>query len=198
MTSDPAYNTGGPKREIAIEQGGGKPAIINCPACGAENIQGTDSCTNCGNDLRTLDIPPATWAPGEGPPGEAVEHLAKRDAFIVGPEITVGEVIAQLRDAGYGSAIVVEGERVVGIFTERDVLFKVTPDRAGALDLPVRDLMTADPVTLHPEDSILSALNEMAVGGFRHLPLVDEQGTLRGILSGRDLLEHIERLSERR
>lgn len=192
MSSGAGYNVGGPKRQIALEQGGGKPAVLNCPACGAENIQGTDYCTNCGSDLRSLDIPPQTWAPGEGPPGERVEHLAQREPLTISPQTLLRDVIVQMRDTGHGCALITEGERVLGVFTERDLLYRVTPNREGALEKPVAELMTPDPVTMRPDASILVALNEMGAGGFRHLPLVDEGGTLRGILSGRDVLEYIE------
>ena len=196
--SNPGYNLGGPRREIAIEQGGGKPQIVNCPECGAENIQGTDYCVNCGSALNTLDIPPETWAPGEGPPGEAVGELARDEPIQVSPSMSVREVIGALRDADRGCAVVVEDGRVVGIFTERDVLNKVTPRREELLDRPVADVMTPDPIVLREQESILVALNEMAIGGFRHIPLVDDAGALRGILSGRDILEEIERRVQRR
>jgi CBS domain-containing protein len=192
MTNEAGYNIGGPKREIALEQGGGKPAILNCPACGAENIQGTDYCVNCNSDLRTLDIPPQTWAPGEGPPGERVDRLARHEPLTVAPRTPLRDVIAAMRDAGRGCVLVVEGERVVGVFTERDLLHRVTPRPDGALDTPVSEYMTPDPSTMRPDESVLVALNEMGVGGFRHIPLVDEGGRLRGILSGRDVLEYIE------
>ena len=193
MTNEAGYNIGGPKRQIALEQGGGKPAILNCPACGAENIQGTDYCVNCGGDLRTLDIPPETWAPGEGPPGEHVERLAQHEPVTVAPGTPLRDVSVAMRDAGRGCVLVVEGERVVGVFTERDLLHRVTPQRDGALEKPVSDFMTPNPTTMRPDESVLVALNEMGIGGFRHIPLVDEGGRLRGILSGRDVLEFIAR-----
>jgi CBS domain-containing protein len=192
MTNEAGYNIGGPKREIALEQGGGKPAILNCPACGAENIQGTDYCVNCNSDLRTLDIPPETWAPGEGPPGARVERLAQHEPLTVGPQTPLGDVIAMMRDADRGCVLIAEGERVLGVFTERDLLHRVTPRRDGALEKPVAEFMTPNPTTMRPDESVLVALNEMGVGGFRHIPLVDEGGRLRGILSGRDVLEYIE------
>jgi CBS domain-containing protein len=182
---------GGPPKEIAIERGGGKPALITCPECGAENIQGTDYCVNCGSDLRTLDIPADTPIPGEGPPGESVGRIAHPNPLTVEPSILVRDAIGRMRDSGHGCAVVVEGGRVIGVFTERDVLNKVSPDRERMLAATVRDAMTPEPVMLRDQESILVALNEMGVGGFRHLPIVDEGGTLRAILSGRDVLAFV-------
>ena len=194
MTSDD--RAGGPPREIAIEQGGGKPQIINCPECGAENIQGTDYCINCNSDLRTLDIPPETWSPGEGPPGTPVGDLCRREAVEVNPSTTVREAIAKLRDVNQGCVVVVEDGRVVGVFTERDVLNNVTPRRDQMLDRPMADVMTNDPVVLGEDESVLVAINKMSIGGFRHIPVVDENRGLRGILSGRDILEYVGRIAE--
>lgn len=193
MPSEREQDRGGPSPGLSLERGGSKPAVITCPFCGAENIQGTDYCVNCNSDLRTLDIPPETWSPAVGPPGEDVRHIGHADALHVAPDTPVHAVIATLRDAGHGCAVVAEGGRVLGIFTERDVLNRVTVDRAR-LSRPVSELMTPDPVVLGEGESILVAINFMAVGGFRHIPLVADNGTLRGIVSGRDVLAHVDGL----
>jgi CBS domain-containing protein len=194
MASERDIDRGGPMPQLSLETGAGKPAVFNCPFCGAANIQGTDYCINCNSDLRTLDIPPDTWSPAVGPPGEAVRHIAHADALRVAASTPVREVIATLRDAGHGCAIVVADERVVGIFTERDVLNRVTRDRARLLDVPVAEVMTPDPVALGEDESVLVAIHYMGVGGFRHVPLVDDAGRLRGIVSGRDILAYIDGL----
>ena len=194
-TGDP--RRGGPAKELAFEsaeRGYSKPAIILCPECGAENIQGTDNCVNCNGDLRTLDIPPDTWSPGMGPPGEHVGKIARQQPLEVRPATSVREVIAHLRDSDQGCAVVVEGGRVIGVFTERDLLNRVTAQRERALDRPVAELMTPDPVLLREDDSILVAINKMGIGGFRHIPLVDENRALRGVLSGRDILSYVDGL----
>lgn len=190
MTTN-SSDRGGPTKDTAIESTGGKPAIINCPDCGTQNIQGTDYCVNCNADLRTLDIPVDTWSPAIGPPGDSVAQIAHSDALRVGPTTTIREVIAKLRDAQHGCATVVERDRVVGVFTERDVLNQVTPNRSRMLDMPVAEVMTTDPVVLKESDSILVAINKMGIGGFRHMPMVDDAGALRGIVTGRDVLHFV-------
>ena len=186
----------GPPRSIAIDHGEGKPALIRCPECGAENIQGTDYCVNCNSDLRTLDIPTETPIPGQGPPGVSVRTLGRIDPLTVEPGTLVRDVIERMKDEDRGCAIVVEDRRVVGIFTERDVLLKVTPNRQSMLSVPVSQVMTADPIVMREDESVLVALNEMGVGGFRHLPLVDREGRLTAVLSGRDILAHIAMLTK--
>ncbi len=183
--------SGGPPREIAIEQGGGKPRIINCPECGAENIQGADYCVNCNSDLRTLDIPPETWSPGEGPPGVPVREIARGEPLTIGPETSVRDAIARLREGKQGCVVVVDDGRVLGVFTERDVLYHITPDRQRGLERSVAEVMTKDPTVMKADESILVAINEMSVGGFRHIPLVDENNLLRGIMTGRDIIAYV-------
>jgi|GEM_PF-157659 len=183
---------GGPSEDLSLDLAGGKPAVLTCPFCGAENIQGTDTCVNCNNDLRTLDIPVDTWSPGIGPPGEQVGKLARNKAVTVSPGTRVRDVLAQLRDADQGCAVVAEHGRVLGVFTERDVLNRITPNRASAMEMPIAEVMTADPVLMAENESVLVALNKMGIGGFRHIPLVNEDRKVHGMLSGRDVLEYIE------
>jgi CBS domain-containing protein len=72
-----------------------------------------------------------------------------------------------------GAVLVVSAERLVGIFTERDVLKKLA-GRFGDPSTPVRDLRTEDPTSLHRDDAIVFALKQMHEGGFRHVPLLDD------------------------
>jgi CBS domain-containing protein len=192
VTNEANAEPGGPDKRLALDVSGStKPAVINCPACGAENIQGTDYCVNCNSDLRTLDIPPDSWSPAVGPPGESVAEIGSRNPVSVGPDASVRDAITAMRDADVGCALVVQGGTVLGIFSERDVLIKVTPRRGELLDRSVREVMTANPITVDPEESVLVAINEMAVNGFRHLPIVDGQDQVTGIISARDILGYI-------
>ena len=163
-----------------------------CPVCGHDNIQGLDTCENCGSDLRTSDIP----HPGEDLEGRLVhEDLAAvaKAPVTLSADVGVEDAIRTMQERGLEAVLVMEGPDVVGIFTERDALLKV----AGA---PIegrvlRDVMTADPVVLRRRDSIAVAIHKMAVGGFRHIPLVDgSDGT--GMVSSRDLFGHILRALE--
>lgn len=184
---------GGPAPENSLEftGSGSKPAMLTCPECGTQNIQGTDFCINCEAPLRSMDIPSDSWSPAIGPPGEAVEVLISHEPLRIAPTVSVRDAVAHLRDGGQGCVVVVDGGRVVGIFTERDVLNKVTPDREAMMSVAVSELMTPNPETVLPDDSILVAINRMGDGGYRHLPLVDADGALKGILSGRDILSYV-------
>jgi CBS domain-containing protein len=101
----------------------------------------------------------------------------------------VAEAVALMRQEQVGCVLVCDGERVVGIFTERDLMRRVMA-HAKPLTLPVSDFMTKDPVTVHPKEPIGSALRRMEEGGYRHLPVMDE-GKPVGILSVKRIVHYL-------
>jgi CBS domain-containing protein len=159
-----------------------------CPSCGFENIQGVDECENCGADLRTADIP----APGTAfeaklvgvPLSEVHPHLP----MTIASSATAADAVRQMQEANVGCLIVADDGAVRGILSERDLVTKTDPAALGRIS--VSSLMTADPVVLRPDDSVAVAIHKMAVGGFRHIPLVTE-GRAAGIVSARDLFKYI-------
>lgn len=159
-----------------------------CPSCGFDNLQGSDECENCGADLRIADLPtPSTEFEAElvKIPLAVVRH---HSPLTIAPSATAADAVRQMQHAGAGCLIVEETEQVVGILSERDLVMKL--DAARLDGTTVADLMTPDPVVLRPDDSIAVAINKMAVGGFRHIPLV-ENGRATGIVSARDVFRHI-------
>jgi CBS domain-containing protein len=159
-----------------------------CPVCGFDNLQGSDECENCGSDLRTSDIP----SPSNEFEAELVRvplaSVAHQSALTIAPSATAADAVRQMQSAGAGCLIVEDGGQVRGILSERDLVMKL--DGASVDGITVAQLMTPDPVVLRPDDSIAVAINKMAVGGFRHIPLVDN-GTVSGIVSARDVFRHI-------
>ena len=87
-----------------------------------------------------------------------------------------------------GSVLVIEGDALVGIFTERDILRAL--GNSSSADLArvsnVSKWMARDPVTVVPETTVAEALNQMLFGGFRHLPVIDGESVV-GVVSMRDL-----------
>lgn len=159
-----------------------------CPACGHENLQGVDECENCGFDLRTVDIPaPSTAFEAElvAMPLSAMRH---HTPLTIAPDASAAEAVRQMQQAGAGCLIVEDDSGVRGILSERDLVMKLPEGRLDATR--VIDLMTPDPVVLRPDDSVAVAIHKMAVGGFRHIPLV-ENGRATGIVSARDVFHHI-------
>ncbi len=108
----------------------------------------------------------------------------------VGLEATVAEAIQVMLDKSVGGVAVVDGEqRVAGIFTERDVLKKLALSGLDPQQTPVRHLMTAPVDMATVETTPGEAFEEMVSRHYRHLPIVDKDGRLLGLLSIRHLLQ---------
>ncbi len=108
-----------------------------------------------------------------------------RDLLTIGPEAALREAARRMVERGVGAVVVLEGERLAGILTERDILKAV--GRGDEETSSVGDWMTRHPDTIEPSDSTDHAAVLMIHGGFRHLPVV-EGGAVVGILSIRDLM----------
>ena len=99
---------------------------------------------------------------------------------------SVLEAAQLMKKHAVGAVLVVEDDRLVGIFTERDALFRVVADGRNVQQTQLSEVMTRSPQTLQPEKSFADALHIMHAGGFRHVPVV-ENGRLVGMVSVRDI-----------
>jgi len=119
-----------------------------------------------------------------------------RRAVAVDYGTSIAEAVEVMQRRSIGSVLITRARRLAGIVTERDVLRKVV----GRLDdlerRSVDQIMTPDPETLRLDDSMLFVMNKMHVGGFRHVPIVDEDHIPLHVLSIKDVLafvlEHFE------
>jgi CBS domain-containing protein len=114
----------------------------------------------------------------------ARDHMS-RDLLTVDAGLPLAEVAERMVEREVGAALVLDGERLAGIVTERDVLRAVA--RGIRDDAVVRDWMTTDPDTIEPGETTQHAATLMMHGGFRHLPVM-EDGAVVSILSIRDLM----------
>ena len=119
---------------------------------------------------------------------EPIRCLNPRTPLSLPPTATLADAIGVMREHRVGCVLVVDGGRLTGILTERDLLLKV---EKADLTRPVCDLMTPDPEVLALDDPIVYALNKMSVGGFRHVPLVDDSHRPVGIISVKDVVDYI-------
>jgi CBS domain-containing protein len=121
---------------------------------------------------------------------DSVSRLQPTAPCEVVAEATIGEVVEVLRTQRVGCVLVVRGGKLVGLFTERDLLTRVLAGGV-ALGQPVSAAMTLDPVTVGPKDPIRLAVKRMQSGGYRHLPVVDEAGRPVGILSAKRIIHYL-------
>ncbi len=103
----------------------------------------------------------------------------------------LAEAIELMKRHSVGAVMVQDGETLVGILTERDILRKVIGTSIDLHTAPVETHMTRDPEALTLDDEIAHAIYIMHVGGFRHLPLVDDQHHPVGIASIKDIVEYV-------
>jgi len=122
-----------------------------------------------------------------------IEEIRFPSPVTLPADATVAKAIDVMRRKKVGAVIVVEKgkkKRIAGIFTERDLLARVL-DRRGYGRLQLAKVMTRDPETLRPKDSLAYALNKMSAGRFRHVPLVDDANKPVGMLSIRDVIDFV-------
>ena len=102
---------------------------------------------------------------------------------------TVAEAVKLLAERRIGAVPVIAGDAVIGIFSERDVIYSLEREGQSALDRRVSEVMTAPAITVTPDESILAALALMTRRRIRHLPVV-EDGRCVGFVSIGDLVKH--------
>ena len=116
-----------------------------------------------------------------------VSDLMTKAAVTDSPGDTLAEAAAKMRAQQTGSLLIMSGDQLAGIVTERDLL-KVVGDGQDPKAVSLREVMTKDPVTVSPDSSIQDAAKIMFDKWFRHLPVTTADGKVVGIISLRDLL----------
>ncbi len=105
------------------------------------------------------------------------------DLITVSPEVTVLDATRKMNQHRIGALIAMEGDRIAGIFTERDVLQRVIGEEGDPSSMLVGDVMTRDVVCARPETEIDELSEIMRSRRIRHVPICDDDGQLMGIIS---------------
>jgi CBS domain-containing protein len=120
---------------------------------------------------------------------ETVDQCYPTEPVCLTPADTAAEAVRRMREQHRGAVLVCQGEAVVGIFTERDVLKMMVAQTS--FNAPLSQHMTSDPVVLRASDSVGRAITMMARGGYRRLPVVDNRGQPTGIVSVKGILHYL-------
>jgi CBS domain-containing protein len=121
---------------------------------------------------------------------DSVSRLGPTPPREVEADRAVAGAVAVMREHRVGCLLVTAGGKLVGIFTERDLLTRVLA--AGLpLSTPLRECMTPNPVTVGPKDSVRVAIQKMQDGAYRHLPVVDETNRPVGVLSAKRVVRYL-------
>lgn len=107
------------------------------------------------------------------------------------PDVSIKQAIAIMQENKSGYIVVAENNRCVGMFTETDVARKVLGNKDVNWNAPIREFMTANPYVLSPNDPVAKAIDLMGDNRFYHVPLVDQNGNLSGVLSVRTLIRFL-------
>ena len=122
---------------------------------------------------------------------EPVTLLGTRSPICVAEDTIVEKCIEQMREHRIGCLLVTREGQLVGVFTERDVLYRVVAERLDPRTTNVAQVMTPDPEALPADAEIAWAVNRMSFGGYRHVPLVDSENRPVGIISVKDVVSYL-------
>jgi CBS domain-containing protein len=122
---------------------------------------------------------------------DPVTRLQLRSPYAVSADTPVADVVRAMAERRTGCALLTDGGgRLVGIFTERDFV-----NRVGAAGKevtgPVREVMTPNPTTLTRHDNVQKAVEVMGSGGYRHMPVLGEDGQPMGVLSVKEIIHYL-------
>ncbi len=122
--------------------------------------------------------------------GIKIQFLIKREPHCVPRGTPIETVIRRMEEMRIGNALILDGEKLAGIFTERDVMTRVVePGIDGRT--PIEKVMTERPKTLKVDDTVADAIRLMSRGGYRHIPIVDGGGKVVGSLSVKVLVSYL-------
>ena len=127
---------------------------------------------------------------------ETVEGIEARPFATISTELTVRQAVAELARLKVSSLAVVDNDKLVGIFTERDVLERAAERFSAVADQPVTTLMTAEPIVVYQCDASGAALAAIAAGGYRHVPVMNVNEELVGMISPRRVFDFLEQRFE--
>ena len=122
---------------------------------------------------------------------ERLTDAVSKPPLILESDASVAQAIRLMQKESRGCVLLVSGGKLTGIFTERDVLLKIAGHPIDVEREKVSDYMTRDPVALPADSNVAFALNRMVAEGFRHIPLVDDEGCPTAVVSMRELIEYL-------
>jgi CBS domain-containing protein len=121
---------------------------------------------------------------------DSVARLQPTPPHAIEDREPVAAAVEAMRRAKVGCLLVTRGGKLVGVFTDRDLLARVLGPGLP-LSIPMAECLTPNPVTVHPKDSVQTAIKRMETGGYRHLPVVDDANRPVGILSARRVVHYL-------
>ncbi|QQS48240.1 MAG: CBS domain-containing protein [Acidobacteriota bacterium] len=116
-----------------------------------------------------------------------IRELTLRPAVLVERDASISETVQSMKAKNYGVALICDHGRLIGIFTERDLLNRVIGENVG-YDEPIERVMTGEPQSLSIDDTVADAMQIMQQGDFRNIPLRNGEGKASGVLTVREII----------
>ena len=195
-----------PKSKIKIKAKAGSKARAyehrgsgECPSCGAAHFPGEDRCKRCLHSLMAHGI----HRHKKGDKSQQVmmtapiaELLTGKDLLVADEADTIQKVVKIFQKEKKDCVVVFKKKKLVGILSQRDILHKVAGKYKDLSKVTVGAVMTRRPEWVRAEDPIAYVVNKMAMGGFRHVPVINNDGTPASIITIRDVLRYLDRRHE--
>ena len=169
---------------------------IKCPTCGFNNLEGVDRCGQCLHSLMQLDIP----SPKKSDKFQSVIMTAPISVLLTGKDLLVAstadavdKIVKIFQKEKKNCVLIYKKKKLVGILSNRDLLLRVAGKYKDLSKVKVETVMTPNPEYVRPDDPIAYAVNKMSMGGFRHVPVLREDGTPVSILLIQDVLSYLAR-----
>lgn len=119
--------------------------------------------------------------------GKGIREVMTSNPRTIEPDKPVADAAKLMRDEDVGLAPIVEGDRLVGALTDRDIAIRVVAEGKDPASTPVREVASTDVVTVDPEQDLDEALNLMAQHQVRRIPVVEQDGRLVGVVAQADV-----------
>ena len=120
-----------------------------------------------------------------------VKNIKVRKPLVVSVGKTLKDAVELMQQKRLGCVLIVKDRKLAGILTERDVLMKSVGSGKDMSKVKVEEIMTPDPQAFQTDDSVAFVLNAMSVGGYRHVPIVDDQDRPLAVVSVKDIVNFL-------
>ena len=169
---------------------------IKCPSCGYQNIEGEDRCAQCLNTLHQRDIP----LPKANDAIQSLlltapisDLLTGKDLLVASPDDSIQKIVNIFQEKKKNCVLVYKNKKLIGIMSNRDILWKVAGKYKDTSKIKVSQVMTPNPEWVRASDPIAFVVNKMAMGGFRHVPVLADDGAPLSIVLIKDVLAYLAR-----
>ena len=167
-----------------------------CPSCGFVNLAGEDRCEHCFHSLMQRDLPQPRkddrfqQAMMTAPISELITG---KDLLVASPSDTLDKIVEIFKNEKKNCILIYKKKTIVGILSNRDLLWKVAGIHPDLTKVKAESVMTRNPEYVRAEDPIAYVVNKMAMGGFRHVPVLSQDGTPITIITIKHILSYLAR-----